>query len=127
VWDRVLVVGSGIAAALILVTALVHFALADGGDNRVSPEAIQAVNLIDGNMWVGFNAALGVMMLGAAGCLLPHARTYRWLGWAALVLGVALFIPFADFIALVVTLVWIVVTSVMLFRERSEVGSAVVA
>jgi hypothetical protein len=33
------------------------------------------------------------------------------------VLGIALFIPFADFIALLLTLVWIVVTSVMLARR----------
>lgn len=127
VWDRVLVIGSGITAALILVTALVHFALSDGGDNRVSPEAVQAVNLLDGNTWVGFNAGFGVMMLGAAGCLLPQARNYRSLGWVALVLGIALFIPFADFFALILTLVWIIVVSVMLFREQREVGSAVVA
>jgi hypothetical protein len=127
VWGRVLVTGSGIAAALILVTAFVHFALVDGGDNSVSTEAMQALNLLDGNTWVGFNAGLGVMMLGAAGSLLPQARNYRRLGWVALVLGVALFIPFADFFALILTLVWIIVTSVMLFRERTEKGYAVVA
>jgi hypothetical protein len=127
VWDRVMVTGSGITAALILVTALVHFALSDGGDNRVSPEALQAVNLLDGNTWVGFNAGFGVMMLGAAGLLLPRGGNYRALGWVALVLGIALFIPFADFIALILTLVWIVVVSVMVFRERSEAGAAVVA
>jgi predicted anti-sigma-YlaC factor YlaD len=126
-WDRVLVAGSGVAAALILVTAFVHFALADGGDNGVSPEAMQALNLLDGNTWVAFNAGLGVMMLGAAGSLLPRARNYRWLGWAALVLGVALFIPYADFIALILTLVWIIVTSVILFREHSEDGYTVLA
>ena len=41
----------------------------------------------------------------------------RWLGWAALVLGILLFIPFADFIALLVTLVWILVVSVVLFTR----------
>ncbi len=126
-WERVLVTGSGVAAAVLLVTAFIHFALADGGDNGVSPEAMQAVNLLDGNTWVAFNGGLGVMMLGAAGLLLPRARNYRWLGWVALVLGVALFIPYADFIALLLTLVWIVVTSVMLFRERGEGRYASVA
>jgi hypothetical protein len=121
-WNRVLVTGSGIAGALVLVTAVVHFALADGGDNGVSPEAMQAVNLIDGNTWVGFNAGLGVMMLGAAGSLLPSARNYRLLGWTALVLGVALFIPYADFIALLLTLIWIIVASVMLYRNPEAVS-----
>ena len=49
------------------------------------------------------------MMVGAAGALVS-AAVHRWL-WIALVLGVAAFIPFADFFALLATLVWIVVTS----------------
>jgi hypothetical protein len=65
------------------------------------------------------------MTLAAAGSLLPHAGAYRRLGWAALVLGIALFIPFADFVALLLTGVWIVVTSVRLFRQRSEAAYTV--
>jgi hypothetical protein len=57
-------------------------------------------------------------MLGAAGSLLGTGRAYRWLGWAALVLGIALFIPFADFFALLLTLVWIIVTSLMMFKAK---------
>jgi hypothetical protein len=68
--------------------------------------------------WVAFNAAFGVIMLGAAGSLLADGRGYRWLGWVALLLGIALFIPYADFIALLLTLIWIIVTSVLLFRAR---------
>jgi hypothetical protein len=127
VWERALVAGSAVAAATILVTAMVHFALVDGGDNGVSPEAVEAVNLIDGNTWVAFNAGLGVMMLGAAGSLVRRARVYRRLGWAALVLGIALFIPFADFFALILTLLWIIVTSVVLFRTETRGGHVVAA
>ena len=68
---------------------------------------------------VAFNAGFGVMMLGAAGCLLTRAGSYRWLGWIAVVLGIALFIPFADFIALILTLIWILVVSVLLFRHAT--------
>jgi hypothetical protein len=68
--------------------------------------------------WAAFNAAFGVIMLGAAGSLLADGRGGRWLGWVALLLGIALFIPYADFIALLLTLIWIIVTSVLLFRAR---------
>jgi hypothetical protein len=62
-------------------------------------------------------------MLAAAGAALTVARLLpRWLGWAALVLGVALFIPFADFFALLLTLIWILVVSVMLGRS-GDVGA----
>jgi hypothetical protein len=122
-WQRLLVVGSTLTAGVMLVGAFVHFALADGADTGAPENALQALNLLDGDIWVAFNAALGVMMLGAAGSLIPRAGASGWLGWTALVLGVALFIPFADFIALLVAGLWIIVVSVMLFLERGGLAS----
>jgi hypothetical protein len=127
VWERVLIGGTVLVAAAWLVTASIHFALTDGADQGISATALQALNVLDGNTWILFNSALGVMMLGAAGSLIPRARAYRWLGWAALILGLALFIPFADFFALLLTGVWIIVTSVMLFRVRGEIGYSAAA
>lgn len=116
VWHYVLIGGGVLTGAGVLIAAWVHFALADGGDNKASPEALQALNVLDANSWLAWNAGLGVLMLGAAGCLIPRAARHRWLGWVALVLGIVLFIPFADFFGLILTLVWIIVVSVMLFR-----------
>src|SRR5437660_1265255 len=62
---------------------------------------------------------------GAGGSLLARTRLYRWLGWAALGPGIALFIPFVDFVALLLSGVWILVASVTLFREQAETWSAV--
>lgn len=125
VWQLVLIGGSVLTGAGLLLAALIHFALADGGSQGISGGGLQALNVMDSNFWLPLNSALGVMMLGAAGSLLGTARGYRWLGWSALVLGIALFIPFADFFALLVTLIWIIVTSVMLFRVRLGPGYAV--
>lgn len=116
-WGYVLIAGSILVAGAVLVAAFVHFALANGGDEKIAPTALQALNSLDGNSWMAFNPAFGVMMLGAAGLLLSTG-IMRWLGWIALVLGVAAFIPFADFFALLATLVWIAVTSVVLAREK---------
>ena len=116
VWQQVLVGGSVLTGAIVAILSAAHFAMVDGANNDVSA-GLQALSLIGANGWVAFNAGFGVMMLGAAGCLIPRLRSYRWLGWIALVLGIALFIPFADFIALILTLVWIIVVSVMLFRD----------
>jgi len=71
-----------------------------------------------------FNPALGVMMLGAAGTLLSRSAGRRWLGWVALFLGIALFIPFADFVALLATGAWIIVTSVLELRSGRQVELA---
>ena len=84
--------------------------------------ALQALNVLHNNTWMAFNAGLGAMMLGAAGCLLPLASRSRYLGSAALLLGVALFIPYADFLALLFTGIWIVVASVVQLRTRAEHG-----
>lgn len=116
IWRRLLLGGSYILGAVIMAMALIHFAMADGG-NDVDPAALQALNLLDGSFWVPANAALGVMMLGAAGWLIGRAKNYNVLGWIALALGIGLFIPFVDFIALLVSLVWIIVASVLLYRD----------
>ena len=116
-WGYVLLSGTILVAGSVLLSAFVHFALANGGDEKITPTALEALNTLDGDTWMAFNPAFGVMMIGAAGMLLS-ARAFRWLGWSALVLGVAAFIPFADFFALLGTMLWIVVTSIVLAREN---------
>jgi hypothetical protein len=131
-WGYVLLAGTILVAGAVLLTAFVHFALANGADEEISPVALQALNSLDGNTWMAFNPAFGVMMLGAAGVLIS-ARVLTWLGWTALVVGIAAFIPIADFFALLATLLWIAVTGVLLARgaasPRSEpvVGGATAA
>jgi hypothetical protein len=119
-WERVLIGGSVVTAGATIAGGWVHFALADGGDQGISPEAMQALNVLDSNVWLPVNSGLGVMMLGAAGSLLASGRLPRWLGWTALALGIGLFILFVDFVALILTLIWIIVVSVMLFRAAHD-------
>lgn len=116
-WQFVLIAGSVLTAGAFLVAAMVHLALADAA-GHVTPSTLQGINALDADTFVVFNGALGVMMLGAAGSLIPRNKGYRILGWVALVAGIALFIPFADFFALIVTALWLIVASVMLFRRE---------
>ena len=109
IWGRVLVAGTIIVAGIALVVALIGFALVDGVEQGIPGDALHALNTLSGSTWVAFNAAFGVMMLGGAGLMIGQAGKVRWLGWVALVLGIALFIPYADFVALLLTPVWIVV------------------
>jgi hypothetical protein len=119
-WTRLLTVGTAAASAVLLLTALIHFALADAADKGVAGDAIRALNIVDSDGWLAWNAGLGVMMLGAGGAILASVRVLpRLLGWAAAVFGVALFIPFADFIALLLTLIWMLVTSFILWRRHA--------
>ena len=123
-WSWILLAGTILVASSILVTAFVHFALANGGDEEISPTALEALNSLDANTWMMFNPAFGVMMLGAAGVLLASGG-YRLLGWIALVLGIGAFVPFADFFALLGALGWIVVTSIVLARGRTADAAVV--
>ena len=96
------------------------------GRRRRSPHAggAQALNVLDSDSWIVFNSGLGVMMLGAAASLLPRRPSGRFLGWSALVLGIALFIPFADFFALALSGIWIIVVSIMQFRGSPALAPA---
>jgi hypothetical protein len=118
-WQRMLVGGSFVTGAVLLVIAMTNFALADGADNGASADAVQALNLIIGNAWVALNAGLGVLMLGAAGTFLTRPRS-GWIGWTSLVLGVALFIPIADFFALLLTGPWMIATGIALSRRPEQ-------
>jgi hypothetical protein len=118
-WSHVLLVGTGLVSAGAMLTAFIHFALSNGGDESISPAALQALNVLDANTWVFFNTAFGVMLVGAAGVILA-GQASRWLGWAARVLGVAMFIPFVDFFALLATLLWIAVAGIVLARSEAR-------
>jgi hypothetical protein len=116
-WDLMLPAGGAVAASGFIVTALIHFALADAADqNGTAGASLQALNALDAASWVAFNAGLGVLMLAAAGALLSR-KAYPAAGWIALLAGVALFIPFADFVALIVTGLWLIAMSIVLYRR----------
>jgi hypothetical protein len=128
-WRRLLIAGTVIEAAMLLATALIHFALTDAVDQGVTGDAARALNMLDSDSWIAWNSAFGVMMLGAGATVLSSALP-RWMGWVALALGVLLFIPFADFFALLVTLIWIIVASIYLYRQgagETAAGAATAA
>ena len=59
VWERVVLAGSAITASAAVIAALIHFALADGADQGVSPTALQTLNVLDNNVWLPFNGGVG--------------------------------------------------------------------
>lgn len=119
VWRRLLLVGAAIMSATLGIAIIIQLALADN-TGEISPEAVQTLNVIGGHVVYALLPATGTMMLGAAGWLLGRERLEGWLGWTALVLGIGAFVPFIGFLALLLSLVWIIVASISLFRARSE-------
>ena len=122
-----LVVGSAVAGVGFILPALLHIALTQTANNSgVSGSALQALAGLDESSWVAFNSGMGVMMLGAAGTLLAR-KAYPALGWVALVAGIALFLPLADFFALAISGLWITTASILLFRRGAVSATAVCA
>jgi hypothetical protein len=101
----------------LLVAAAIHLALADGGDHELDPVALRAFNAVDNDTYVAFTS-VGIVLLGAAGAMIRRQAALKWLGWPALVLGVAAFTP-AGFIAFIGAGIWIIATSIVLFRQLS--------
>ena len=106
-------------SATLGVAITTQLALADSTETQIAPEVMQALNVIAGYVVYALLPATGTMMLGAAGWLLGRERVQGWLGWAALVLGIGLFVPFIGVLALILSLVWITVASITLFRARA--------
>ena len=84
---------------------------------------MQALNAIEAESWVGFGGGIGIMLLGAAGAMLPAASGVRWLGWIALALGVLMFTP-VGFFAFIGSGLWIALTSVALTMQQRSPGGA---
>jgi hypothetical protein len=123
-WQTLLTVGSGVAAGGFILAALIHVALVQtAGYDDIDGGALQALTGLDENSWVAFNAGLGVMMLGV-GAYVLSSGAHRVLGWIALVAGIALFIPYADFFALIVSGLWLIWTSIAMYRRGPAFADA---
>jgi hypothetical protein len=122
-WPTVALVGGAVAVAGFLVAAGIHFALIDGGDKNISPDAMVALNAIDADDFFGFATPLGIMLFGAGGATLrAGAALPKWMGWAAIVLFVVFFTP-AGFAAFGLTGIWIIIASILMY-QRSEASAA---
>ncbi|MFF4249724.1 hypothetical protein ACFY1L_00745 [Streptomyces sp. NPDC001663] len=119
--------GGILSAAGFWAAASIALALIDASDKRrVGGEAFQAMNAISNDFFVPFVGGIAIMLLAAG---LNTARSGnplpRWLGWAGIVLGVLMFIPFAGFFAFLASGLWIIAAAVFLARRpRTEAPAA---
>ena len=118
-WQLILIAGSIVSATGFLVAAGMHYALADGGRHHLSASAMEALNAIDADNYLIFVGGLGVMLIGAAGAMIPRADGLRWFGWAALVFGIGVFTP-VGFFAMLLSGLWIIIVSVLASTRQSD-------
>ena len=123
IWPILLVGGGLLSAGSFIIGAFVHFALADGAD-KLTAASLQALNMLDASSWFLFNSSLGLMMIGAGASLLVCSKGYRIMGWIGLIAGIVNFVPYADFPAVLVTAIWLIVLSIMFFRHTPSPAAA---
>jgi hypothetical protein len=108
--------GGIVLVGFALVDGALQFAVADSvGD--VPPGVTQTLSVLYNDFFLGFPVGLGTLMLATALVLLRTRVLPMWLGWFALVLGIASFLGPAGFVAFLVFLVWVAIVSVVLYQR----------
>ena len=105
----------------LAVQSLIHAALAEAANTpEFSDEALQSLNALDGWSFYPFVIGLSTFVLASGVALVRDRRFFApFVAWAAVVLGVLALVPIVGFFAAVLSGIWVVIVSVMLF-VRSE-------
>jgi hypothetical protein len=115
-WSTLMLIGGIAGIATFFVAGGVHVAIADGGTHGFGLDAMVALNALDNDMLISFVFALGLMLLGVAGATMTTGALPKWLGWAALVLGILCFTP-VWWAGAALGLIWIIVTGITLSQK----------
>jgi hypothetical protein len=114
IWRTMLIAGVTLEGAALAASAALHVALTNAIHHGVTGDAARILNILDSDSWVAWNTGLGVLMIGIGATVFAAAFLPRWMGWTSLIAGVLLFIPYADFFALVASLLLIIAVSIYL-------------
>jgi hypothetical protein len=121
---NVALAGAAVVATGLAVQSLIHASLAEAAQTpEFSDQALQALNVLDG--WSFYPIAIGLStFLLASGVALLRGRRFfaPFVAWSAVVLGVLGLVPIVGFFAAILSGVWLVVISVMLFARSEEVA-----
>jgi hypothetical protein len=115
----VLIGGTLVAVGAVIFGGL-NFTLTDlaNSDNvdRIDPGSLQAINSLNSDFFFPLVLGTSLFMISSALAILNTVAVLpRWLGWAALVLGIAALTP-VGFFAFLLMGVWIVIASVLLMQ-----------
>jgi hypothetical protein len=107
--------GSVLWAAGATIFAGITFTLGDVADD-LSPAAIQALNALNSDMF--FTVAVGTFAfaVGAGMSALNTGILPKWLGWAAIVIGIVAITP-AGFFGFLAFGVWVLIASIVLLMR----------
>jgi hypothetical protein len=115
--------GAAVAATGLAVASLFHAALAEAAQtSEFSDQALQSLNALDGWSFYPLAIGLSIFVLASGVALVQAGRFFApLLGWAAVVLGVLGLVPIVGLFAAVLSGIWVLIVSVMLFARAEAV------
>jgi hypothetical protein len=117
--------GAVILAIGMLLFAGITFTLGDLAD-KLDPSAAQALNALNGDLFLPLAAGVWLFNLATGISILRTGALPRWLGWAIIVVGIVGMTP-GGFFAFLLTGVWILIASVLLYRSSPDRSSPATA
>jgi hypothetical protein len=118
----VLLAGAVLWAGGLLLGSAITLAQVGAADKKQA-EAGLALNQLSNASWIPFIAGIAIFLIGAGMTGLGTAITPKWLGWAALAVGVVSLAGPGGFIGFFGAPVWILISGILL-ATRNRVGSS---
>jgi len=123
---RVAFAGAVMFAVGGTIDAMLLFSISESVSNKLDPVQVQTLQAIWDNDWPPLAVGLSLFILACGLSIVLHRSLPVWLGWVAIVIGVAGLTPFG-FVAFPGAGLWILVVSVMLLiseRQAAEPAPA---
>jgi hypothetical protein len=105
------------AVLLVFLLAAVHFALVQAADHRFAGAA-QTINVIDNNDFFILIGGIAILMLASGIATVRQPALPRWLGWAAIVIGVLALAGPVGFFGAILSVIWMFVVAIMLLVRK---------
>lgn len=86
----------------------------------LSPETVKTLNFVSMELFLPVLAGGFIFGVCAGLAILRGADLPNWLGWIAVLLGIAAIIPPASFIALGVLVLWSLAVTIVMYRRSGE-------
>lgn len=111
-----------ILAAGLLSLAAVHFALVQAADHRFATPA-QTLNVLDNNDFFVMIGGMALLMLAAGIATVRRPVLPRWLGWAAIVIGILSLAGPLGFAGIILSIVWILVVAILMLVRTDLIAA----
>lgn len=106
--------GGIVLAVGMLSFAGFTFALGDAADH-LTPQAAQALNALNSDFFFPLAAGLGTLMIATGICSVRTGALPAWLGWIAILIGIAAITP-AGFFGFLAFGLWTIAASIVMWR-----------